>query len=449
MDSRLNGRLVRLLALLSLVFLAPACAPVGAPDGDGGGTETTMTRDPIPSALPRMLQNNAPRWQRTDLTYFIQNFTNKISEERQRQLVTDSFARWSAVTPLNFTPAASLTQADFVIGFSTERHCELYQVRNLECPAEPFEATTLAHAYFPNDPSAGLCHMNDAVDYSNERLLFSTLVHEIGHNLGLEHLPEMSAVMFANDAGQTGELGAPDIAAVQRLYGSRDGTVRPQARTAPPASDASVARTAPTTTLPDNDGDGLDNATERFVLGTNPDDDDSDDDGLGDGVEAFAGLDPEDGDSDGDGISDGDDLDGDTNAFLPDFAESGDVSAFVGDYAGEDDFGATLQFTIDEDGNVNGTVALTTLGFEEDLELIGAVNSDGVVEIVSVDYFFELQGTIIDGFIDDGEFSTDTEETGFWTAENLNGVEEGKATLDPTQVNRVDRGLYAPPRMRN
>src|SRR5439155_9284166 len=108
----------------------------------------------------------------------------------------------------------------------------------LTCPTDAaFDATTLGHAYFPSGTNSGQCHMNDVQNWADDRLLFSTLVHELGHGLGLEHLPEANSVMFASDNGQTGELQAPDIAAIQRLYGSRDGTVRPAPLARPPGND--------------------------------------------------------------------------------------------------------------------------------------------------------------------------------------------------------------------
>lgn len=61
-------------------------------------------------------------------------------------------------------------------------------------------------------------------------------------------------------------------------------------------------------TDPDTDGDGLTDA-EEVLLGTNPNDTDSDDDGLNDGDEEnVIGTDPLDSDSDDDGLNDGDEM---------------------------------------------------------------------------------------------------------------------------------------------
>jgi hypothetical protein len=59
--------------------------------------------------------------------------------------------------------------------------------------------------------------------------------------------------------------------------------------------------------LSDSDGDGLNDA-EELALGTDPADADTDDDGVEDGDELDLGINPLDWDSDGDGLQDGDEL---------------------------------------------------------------------------------------------------------------------------------------------
>ena len=58
----------------------------------------------------------------------------------------------------------------------------------------------------------------------------------------------------------------------------------------------------------DTDGDGISDAIEEWVVGTNPASGDSDGDGLGDGEELSMGTDPVSSDSDGDGLDDGEEL---------------------------------------------------------------------------------------------------------------------------------------------
>ena len=443
--------------VLGVVCLAVFCGAGMGGECPGGAMMMPTPRDPIPAMRPTGVQDNLRRWRKTNLTFFINNFTTNLSSDRQAQLITDAFNRWGAVTPLNFTRVMQRTGSDFVVAFGTAAHCELYVSSMLTCPANNvFEATTLAHAYFPQTPNMGQCHMNDATNWADERLLFSTLVHELGHALGLEHLPEMNAVMFTSDTGQTGDLQPPDITAVQRLYGSRDGTVRPQQRTAPPTNDAALNRTAPTPIGPDTDGDGLDDAYELYVLGTNPNSRDSDNDGVEDGVEAVLGLDPMDSDTDNDGSPDGTELDGEGNAFLPDFGHTGDVSAFVGRYVGTDSFNTPIDFTVAADGTVAGKLSLMQFGFEEDEELIGAIGADGQMELVSYDYYFEYEGTIVGNGVGDGTITTEDDESGTWTATKMPGknklpdsrvsafrlVDDGAGGIALEPLHRTDMAAY-------
>lgn len=384
---------------------------------------TTTQRDPIPgptqtpqgapTQTPQNTTGQTNKWREQNLTYFIADFSAKTTQQKQIDAIAGAFQRWSAVTPLNFTRTLDRAAANFTVGWGTGTHCGLYL--NLTCPTEAFDATTLGHAYFPGGTNSGQCHMNEVHNWADDRLMVSTLVHELGHALGLDHLPENNAVMFANDNNQTGDLQAPDITAIQRLYGSRDGSVRPAPRTAPPASDTGLNRTATTTTLPDADQDGVDDNYEKYVLGTNPLSADSDNDGVGDGIELRLGLDPMDDDTDEDGAGDGTELDGGTNCYRPDNGISGDATAFVGRYVGTDSLGTALEFTVAANGTVEGKLALTQYGFADDDELIGTCGSDGKLELVSYDYFFDYEGTIVVAAAS-GLFVTEANTNGTWTA---------------------------------
>jgi hypothetical protein len=73
----------------------------------------------------------------------------------------------------------------------------------------------------------------------------------------------------------------------------------------------------------DSDGDGLSDYDEITTHDTDPVDPDTDDDGLNDGTELDLGTDPTDADSDDDGVGDGDELDYGTNPLDPDSDDDG------------------------------------------------------------------------------------------------------------------------------
>jgi large repetitive protein len=80
----------------------------------------------------------------------------------------------------------------------------------------------------------------------------------------------------------------------------------------------SASHTITLTVEPDADLDGLGDFEEVNTWGTDPNDDDSDDDGLKDGEEIERRTDPNDSDSDDDGINDGDEVANDTDPLNPD-----------------------------------------------------------------------------------------------------------------------------------
>lgn len=114
----------------------------------------------------------------------------------------------------------------------------------------------LAHAYYPlKDRQDAEIHMDEEEhwDYSletpwhNKTSFFLTLVHEIGHALGLGHSTQIDAIMYSYYHVPFGvrnlrdvQLTADDVAAVQYLYGAKT------ASTAAGAGEAAAAADAPT-----------------------------------------------------------------------------------------------------------------------------------------------------------------------------------------------------------
>jgi hypothetical protein len=81
------------------------------------------------------------------------------------------------------------------------------------------ETSSLAYAWYPQvgDITLNSDHPWNIGDYLD---LFSVLIHESGHALGLGHSSDVNAVMYGQCRFRTG-LGADDIAGIQAIYGAR------------------------------------------------------------------------------------------------------------------------------------------------------------------------------------------------------------------------------------
>lgn len=418
--------------VLVAAFLLAGCQTTPPP---GGGSDAQETRyDGLPDSQESEFLANfslKTRWQKQNLTYFIQSFSPDLPQDTQTQIIADALQVWSNVVPLNFQQVDAAGNADMVIGFGTGDHCELYEATNQACPAQEgqggaFDGASgvLAHCYFPpgsGGPNAGDLHFDDAETWADnnasgsEVRLLETAIHELGHGLGLGHSEVEAAVMFPSyRPGQRKlELDQDDIAGAQELYGARDGGVMPR-RPDRPDMPADVPTDPSEIAENDPDGDGLDTDTELFITGTDPNDHDTDNDGLID-FEVVFGLNPLNADTDGDGVSDGDELDQGTDPFTPEFGDGIDVGDIAGLYCGVANDGTPVAVGIDAEGCVLGEIAVLQYGFESIVELFGGADPAGNMLMISPDFFFGFDGTIF------GETITGNVETaggfvGTWEA---------------------------------
>jgi hypothetical protein len=317
------------------------------------------------------------RWDALDITYYFENGTDQLNGEVERDLIRRAFALWSDQTPLAFTEAGSASQADILVAWAIRDHGD----------GDPFDGPgdVLAHASFPNpyDNDQVILHFDDEerwVDSETRNVdLLTVAAHEIGHTLGLAHSSDPDALMFAAYSGPQRFLSEDDIAGVQALYGARsDPEPAPEA----PPRDA----TPPPSQGQDTDADGISDDEEVLVTGTDPNNADSDGDGLVDGVEVNNRMNPLDPDMDRDGVSDGQEVDQGTDPFFP---EQADVPAGLEDQISEFLTRAIeLQIEAYRAGDASIASSIMTGPVLDDLAAeINALNQQGLISISEIDYY--------------------------------------------------------------
>ncbi|KAI3351347.1 hypothetical protein L3Q82_005893 [Scortum barcoo] len=151
--------------------------------------------------------------------------SSHLSRETIRSLVFYALRVWAEPTPLEFHEVGSPEAADLQIDFLHGYHGDAY----------PFDGAggAVGHAFFPSDPlRAGGVHLDAEEEWafrqpaSDGTDLFTVLVHEFGHALGLTHSSSRHSVMRPYYHGPAGDplhyrLGSQDLEHITQLYGSQ------------------------------------------------------------------------------------------------------------------------------------------------------------------------------------------------------------------------------------
>ncbi len=176
------------------------------------------------------------------LGYSFGSITPKVALATVQSEVLRAFAEWAKYSNIIFQPA---------VGTSSPRTIAVRFVSGSHGDPYPFDGPggILAHTYYPvpinAEPIAGDMHL-DADENWHVGLdvdIYSVVLHEVGHALGLAHSDKAGDVMYPYYRSFM-NLSPNDIGAVQSLYG-------PPTAVAPittsPTTPASVPSTSPAT----------------------------------------------------------------------------------------------------------------------------------------------------------------------------------------------------------
>nr|XP_004052082.2 neutrophil collagenase [Gorilla gorilla gorilla] len=198
----------------------------------------------VPDSGGFMLTPGNPKWEHTNLTYRIRNYTPQLSVAEVERAIKDAFELWSVASPLIFT-RISQGEADINIAFYQRDHGD----------NSPFDGPNgiLAHAFQPGQGIGGDAHFDAEETWTNTSAsynLFLVAAHEFGHSLGLAHSSDPGALMYPNYAfRETSNYSLPqdDIDGIQAIYGLSSNPIQPTGPSTPKPCDPSLTFDAITT----------------------------------------------------------------------------------------------------------------------------------------------------------------------------------------------------------
>ena len=202
---------------------------------------------------------DGPGQNAAELGYFFERLTGRLPEQPAQSEILRALREWATYARLTFAPAA---------GRAAPRTLNFLFASGPHGDPFPFDGRgrVLAHTFYPAPPNpesiAGDLHFDDDEPWGvGEGIdLFSVVLHEAGHALGLGHSDKPGAVMYPYYRRAAG-LTVEDIAAIRELYAARVGDPPavppspPPASPNPPANPPPAPPKAPSPTPPPTGGD--------------------------------------------------------------------------------------------------------------------------------------------------------------------------------------------------
>ena len=190
-----------------------------------------------------------PGWSRVgpegsalELNYVLGQLTEKLPPETTKAEIERALNEWALRGNVAFSLGDNASAARTInIFFAAGDHGDPY----------PFDGPgkVLAHTFYPppnSEPLAGDMHLDADESWSAGASVdvFSVVLHEAGHALGLAHSDNPAAVMYPFYKRST-VLNADDIAGIESLYGPHHATPRRRHRLPTPPAASRHRRHAP------------------------------------------------------------------------------------------------------------------------------------------------------------------------------------------------------------
>ncbi|MCC6365380.1 MAG: matrixin family metalloprotease [Bryobacterales bacterium] len=185
-----------------------------------------------------------------ELGYFFSSYTGRLTPAQVQSEALRAMKEWAKYVKVSFAPGSSAEARKTInILFATGDHGDGY----------PFDGPghTLAHTFYPSPPNtepvAGDLHLDDDEPWQLGANvdMYSVVLHEMGHALGLGHSDNPQSVMYPYYRLAAG-LQSEDISAIQQLYKSQDGTpsvTAPANPATPSANPLTLTVTQPNTNI--------------------------------------------------------------------------------------------------------------------------------------------------------------------------------------------------------